>query len=69
MGYKGSNALEAEENFWDQVEDIIREADTLQVAMRKALKVAQDNWVTLTVTEIEEQVNEFWYEIWGDYNV
>ena len=68
MGYKGSNALEAEENFWDQVEDIIREADTLQVAVRKSLKVAQDNWVILTVTEIEEQVSEFWHDIWGGYN-
>ena len=69
MGYKSSNALEAEENFWDQVEDIIHEADTLQVAVRKSLKVAQDNWVTLTVTEIEDAVNEVWYQIWGDYNV
>lgn len=65
MGYKGSNALEAEENFWDQVEDIIHEADTLQVAVRKSLKVAQDNWVTLTVTEIEDAVNEVWYQVWG----
>ncbi len=65
MGYKGSNALEAEEKFWDQVEDIILEADTLQVAVRKSLKVAQDNWVTLTITEIEDAVNEVWYQVWG----
>ena len=65
MGYKGSNALEVEEKFWDQVEDIILEADTLQVAVRKSLKVAQDNWVTLTITEIEDAVNEVWYQVWG----
>ena len=68
MGYKGSNAMDAEESFWEQVSDIVREADEIEVAEYKAIKLAKDKWLVphLDENQIKEGVWLAVDEIWGN---
>ncbi len=63
-----SYILEIEENFWDQVVDIIKESEHISEAIDQAVSLGK--WMVPTVDSltIEEGVGELWNEFWSQYN-
>jgi len=63
-----SYVMDLEESFWNQVDEIVREADEIEVAEYKAIKLAKDKWLVphLDESQIKEGVWVAVNEIWGN---
>jgi hypothetical protein len=66
MGMSGY-ILENEENFWDGVSDIIKESEHISDATSAAEVLRAKECGHLDSKDVEEQVEEYWNEIWSKY--
>ena len=62
-----SYILESEENFWDNVTDIISESEHISEATAGAEALRAKECGPLDSNEVEEQVEEYWNEFWSAY--
>ena len=69
MSAMKSMIMDAEEQCWDQVSDIIKESEHVSEAMNRASAVfAQAGLIGyLSVSDIDEGVSEMWNEQWSAY--
>ena len=69
MGAMKSMIMDTEEQCWDQVSDIIKESKNVSEAIKQASAVfAQAGLIGyLSVSNIDESVNEMWNEQRGAY--
>ena len=56
-----------EENFWDGVSDIIKESEHISDATSAAEVLRAKECGHLDSKDVEEQVEEYWNEIWSKY--
>ena len=64
-----SYVLDGEEEFWNKVDEIVRDSDAIEEANARAIKFAKDNWLVPHLSEdqikdgVWEAIDEQWIKI------